>query len=253
MMAEKQAPEEKIAEVVLPGPLRLAKVKGTAIQQDYLLQTDDVIIAVNGKDWSQIRSIKETVKTALERTGRPILATVVRDQKMFSIFLFKPFPKHSLVLAGEETQAFREYKTALSIEYIRTLSNYVILADGENVADVFAMRKSFLAMIFPPLWLISRRLWEQFAALICAVLTAFVIHPFLGLLIYFFMCVYIGIRQVPLGLLSMQRQGMRRRMVIAAYDEDEAQSVALNFNEKFCFKFTSKEKLKGLTMDVEIV
>lgn len=252
-MAESGPPEEKIVEAAAPGPLKLVKVKGTGLQRDYFLQNDDVVIAVNGKHWSQIGSIEATVRTAIERTGRPVLATIVRDQKMFSVFVSKPFPKDSIILAGEEAQAFRDFKTAMSIAYIRTLSNYVILADGENAADVFEMRKSFLAMIFPPLWLISRRLWEQLAAFTCAIMTAFVVHQFLGLLMYFFMCVYVGIRQVPLGLSSMQREGMRRRMVFAASDEHNAQAVALDFNDKLQFKFTSREKADGLAIDVEIV
>ena len=223
------------------------------MQREFFLQADDVIVAVNGKHWSQIGSIENTVRTALDMTGRPILATVVRDKNMFSVFLSKPFPKGSPVLAGDEAQEFNEFKPLMAIEHIRTLSNYSILADGQNEADVLEMRKSLLAMIFPPLWLIGRRLWEPLAALTCAIMTAFVIHQSLGLLIYFFMCVYVGIRQVPLGLLSMQREGMRRHMVVAARDEQEAQLIALRFNEKLKFKFTSKEKVNGLAIDVEIV
>lgn len=252
-MVQGKVPEQSVVEAAPPGPLKLLKVKGTALQREYFLQADDVVIAVNGKHWSQIGSIDSTVRTALERTGRPILATVVRDKKMFSVFVSKPFPKGSLVLSGDEAQEFREFKTSMSIEYVRTLSNYAILANGENTADVFEMRKSLLAMIFPPLWLIGRRLWEPLAAFTCAILTSFVIHQFFGLLIYLIMCVYVGIRQVPLGLLSMQREGMRRRMVFAARDEHDAQLIALRFNKKLQFKFTSIEKADGLAIDVEIV
>lgn len=252
-MVKGNVPDETVVEVTPPGPLKLAKIKGTALQREFFLQADDVIVAVNGKHWSQIGSIENTVRTALDMTGRPILATVVRDKTMFSVFLSKPFPKGSPVLAGDEAQEFNEFKPSMAIEHIRTLSNYSILADGQNEADVLEMRKSLLAMIFPPLWLIGRRLWEPLAAFTCAIMTAFVIHQSLGLLIYFFMCVYVGIRQVPLGLLSMQREGMRRRMVVAARDEQEAQLIALRFNEKLKFKFTSKEKVNGLAIDVEIV
>ena len=252
-MAESCLPDEKVVDVAGPGPLKLVKVKGSDLQREYFLQADDVIIAVNGKYWSQIASIEDTVRTAIERTRRPILATVVRENKMFSVFVSTPFPKDSLVLAGVEAKAFSEFNTSMSIAYIRTLSNYAILADGENAADVFEMRKSFLAMVFPPLWLILRRLWEQLAAFTCVILTAYVVHQFLGLLIYFFMCLYVGIRQVPLGLSSMQREGMKRRMVVAASDEHNAQTVALHFNDKLQFKFTNREKADGLTIDVEIV
>ena len=252
-MVKGNVPDETVVEVTPPGPLKLVKIKGTALQREFFLQADDVIVAVNGKNWSQIGSIENTVRTALDMTGRPILATVVRDKSMFSVFLSKPFPKGSPVLAGDEAQEFNEFKPSMAIEHIRTLSNYSILADGQNEADVLEMRKSLLAMIFPPLWLIGRRLWEPLAAFTCAIMTAFVIHQSLGLLIYFFMCVYVGIRQVPLGLLSMQREGMRRRMVVAARDEQEAQLIALRFNEKLKFKFTSKEKVNGLAIDVEIV
>lgn len=252
-MVQDKTQDESVAEVAIPGPLKLIKTKGTALQRAYFLQADDVIVAVNGKHWSQIGSIETTVKAALEKAGRPVLATLVRDKNSFSVFLSKPFLNNTVVLAGEEAQAFREFKSSMSIEYIRTLSNYTILVDGENEADVVEMRRSFIAMIFPPLWLIGRRLWEPLAAFACALITAFVIHDFLGLFIYALMCVYIGTQQIQLSVASMQRDGMRRRMVVAARDEQEAQSIALRFHEKLRFKFSNKDRSNGVNLDVEIV
>lgn len=252
-MVQSKIKEDSVVDVATPGPLKLIKTKGSALQRDYSLQPDDVIVAVNGTHWSKIVSIETTVNAALARAGRPVLATVVRDKIIFSVFLSKPLLKHIVVLTGDEAQAFREFNSSMPIEYIRSLSNYTILADGENTSDVVEMRKSFMAMIFPPLWLIGRRLWEPLAAFTCALITAFVIHNLLGVFIYVLMCIYIGTRQIQLAITSMQRDGMRRRMVVAARNEQEAQLIALKFNEKLRFKFSDKDNADPIDLDVEVV
>ncbi|AGI68495.1 hypothetical protein OAN307_c29450 [Octadecabacter antarcticus 307] len=245
--------EDQATEIILPGPLRLEKVQGTAFQWEYLLQSEDVIVAVNGTSWPKVKSIEDTVKDALERAPRPVLLTIIRDEKIFSVFVAKPIENKTTVLLGEQAGQYQKISPTLPIEKIRMLSNYVIVADSENFADTLEMRKSFLAMIIPPLWLISRRMWGPFVAFTGAILTSFAVNQTLGAAMYLFMCVYIGQRQIPLLLSSMLRNGLNRRMVVAAQNEIEAQTIALQFHGQLRFKFSNNNLLKPQNLDVDIV
>lgn len=254
MKAPNVIEESRGVQTTSPGPVKLIKTKGTAFERDYRLQADDVIVALNGKHWSQIDCIEATVKKAIESSGRPLLITLVRDNISFSVFVTKPLPKNNIVvLTGEDAQAFIEIKLSMPIEYIRTLSNFTILVDPENTADAIELRKAFIAMIFPPFWLIARRLWGPLVAFTCAFVTAFVVHNVLGVLTYVLMCFYIGARQIHLATVSLQRDGMRPRMVVAARDEKEAQLIARKFNEKLRFKFSEVNRAYSENLDVEIV
>ena len=246
--------QEDLATIaIIPGPLKLIKVLGTAFNWEYLLQADDVVVAVNGKPWTKMKSVENTVKTALEWATRPVLVTIIRDKKTFNVLVSKPFEKDVIVLLDEEAEPYQDFSLNLSIEKIRTLSNYVIVADYENSADIFEMRKTFLAMIFPPLWLIARRLWGPLVAFTCAILTAFLVNLILGAVMYLLMCVYIGQRQIPLVMMAMLRSGLNKKMVIAAHNEVEAQGIALKFHEELRFKFSNNESLKSKNLDVEII
>jgi hypothetical protein len=236
-----------------PSPLKLTNTKGTHLQMEYQLAVDDVIVAVNGKPWTQLSSILDTIKNALDIGRRPVLVTVSRDGQLFSVFLSNPIENGFKVLVDEEAEPYQNVIPVISIQDIRTLSNYTIVADQENSADVIEMRKTFGAMVFPPFWLISRRLWEPLIALVCATLTAFAVNTLFGIVVYLVMCVYIGRQQIKLSLTSMARDGLYKKMVLAARDELEAQNVAHNFHEGLKFKFSDQEMAIGAKLDVELV
>jgi hypothetical protein len=242
-----------VVEHLPSGPLKLTDTKGTHLQVEYQLAADDVIVAVNGKPWTQLSSVRDTIKNALDFGRRPVLVTVSRDGKIFSVFLSNPIESGSKVLLDEEAEPFQNVTPAISIQDIRMLSNYTIVADQENSADVLEMRKTFAAMAFPPFWLIARRLWEPLIALVCATLTAFVVNTIFGIVVYLAMCVYIGRRQIQLSLTSMMRDGLYKKMVLAARDELEAQNVAHNFHEHLRFKFSNQEMAVGVKLEVEII
>ena len=235
------------------GPLKLTNTKGTHLYTEYQLAVDDVIVAVNGKPWTQLSSVLDTIKNALDFGMRPVLVTVSRKGQIFSVFLSNPIVSGFKVLVDEEAEPYQNVTPVISIQHIRTLSNYTIVADQKNLADVIEMRKTFGAMVFSPFWLIARRLWEPLIAFICTTLTALSVNTLFGVVIYLVMCVYIGRQQVKLSLTSMTRDGLYKKMVIAARDELEAQNVAHNFHEGLKFKFSNQETAIGVKLDVEIV
>jgi hypothetical protein len=54
------------------------------------------------------------------------------------------------VLLDEEAEPYQHITPAISIQDIRLLSNFAIVADLENSADAIEMRKTFGSMAFPP-------------------------------------------------------------------------------------------------------
>lgn len=253
MITDTESHAVGITEHLPPGPLKLTRTKGTHLHREYHLATDDVIVAVNGKPWTQLSSVLDTIKNALDFGGRPVLVTVYRDGKFFSVFLSNPIENGSKVMLDEEAEPYRHITPAISIQDIRLLSNFAIVADLENSADVIEMRKTLGAMAFPPLWLISRRLWEPLIAFISATLTAFAVNTIFGIVVYLVMSFYIGRRQVQLSLTSMMRDGLYKKMVLAARNELEAQKAAHSFHEHLKFKFSNQQKAVGVKLDVEIV
>jgi hypothetical protein len=249
--AENQASD--IIENLPPGPLKLINTKGTHLQIEYQLAVDDVIVAVNGKPWTQLSSVFDTIKNALDFGRRPVLVTVSRDGQVFSVFLSNPIKNGFEVLVDEEAEPYQNVTPVISIQDIRMLSNYIIVVDQENSADVIEMRKTFGAMVFPPFWLIARRLWEPLITIVCATLTAFAVNTLFGIVVYLLMCVYIGRQQIKLSLTSMTRDGFYKKMVLAARDELEAQNIAHNFHTGLRFKFSDQEIPLSIKLDVEIV
>jgi hypothetical protein len=240
-------------ETATPGPIRLKKTSGKRVSKHYLLADDDIILAVNGTPWNRIGSITEAITRVLDRGKRPVLLTVYRDQKLFSLFLEDPIDCHTEVLPAQEAQILPNNGLERSISDIRGMSNFAVYADNLDAADIFSMHRSFLAMAFPPFWLVARRLWAALISLLCVVLTAFVLNEVFGILVYLILCMYISRRQIPLLEFAMRRDGKRKRMVLAASGEAEAQKLSMAFHKSLKFKFPLPELTRSDPEEVSLI
>ncbi len=236
-MEKAQVPEADIP----PAPLRLKKTKGTRVARELLLEADDFVIAVNGVPWGEIPSIPEAVKTIVEDEDKPALLGIWRAGQTFEVFTTIPLECPTEAASGEDVPQAGARNFADVADAASGLGQFVVYADGVNSADVVELRDSFLAMIFPPLWLVSRRLWEAVVASVSLVVTAFVVNPWFGVGVYLVLCVFIGRKQKQIVQFSLSREGMRRVMVLAARDEVAAQRIALAFHPKLKFRFSEHE------------
>ncbi len=223
--------------VMKPAPVRLTKTKGTAIWHDIVLEDGDVIVSVNGVFWPDLPSILESINDVLENKKEPVLIGISRRGKVFFVFSETGIDCATEEVAEEEFGNFDSNGIDLSAYRSGSLSQFVIFSDGLNSADVLEVRSSFLAMTFPLLWLISKRLWGACVSAFCLVLTAFVLNPWFGVFSYIFLCIFVGKKHLQIFRVSLSRSGMRRFMVLAARDEVTAQDTALIFNEKLKFRF----------------
>lgn len=239
--------------VATPGPVRLKKTNGKRVSRHYLLADNDVILAVNGTPWNRIGSVTEAITRVLDRGRRPVLLTVYRDQKLFSLFVNDPIDCQTEVLPIQEAQDLPNDGLARPVSEIRGMSNFAVFADTLHEADILEIRMAFLAMAFPPFWLVARRLWAALVSLVCVVLTAFVLDTIFGILIYLILCVYISRRQLPLFELAMRSEGKQKRMILAASGEGEAQRLALSFHKALKFKFPLPEAVQSDPEEVSVV
>ena len=241
-MAARDMENEQLPEADIPAaPLRLKRTKGTRVARELLLEADDHVIAVNGAPWGEIPSIPEAVKTIVEDENKPALLGIWRAGQTFEVFITIPLECATEAASGEDVPMSGARGFSDSAGAASGLSQFVIYADGVNSADVVELRDSFLAMIFPPLWLVSRRLWEAVVASVSLVLTAFVVNPWFGVGVYLVLCLFIGRKQKQIVQFSMSREGMRRVMVLAARDEVTAQRIALAFHPKLKFRISKRE------------
>jgi len=246
------APEDT-KEAAAPGPVRLKKTSGKRVSKHDLLADDDIILALNGTPWHRIQSVTEAITRVLDRGKRPVLLTVYRDQKLFSLYVNDPIDCQIEVLTAQDAQDLPNDGLARAASELRGMSNFAVYADTLDDADIFEMRMSFLAMAFPPFWLIARRLWAALVSFVCVVLTAFVLNTVFGIVIYLILCVYISRRQLQMFEFAMRSDGKKKRMVLAAHGEAEAQRLAMSFHKELKFRFPLPETVKSDPEEVSVV
>lgn len=245
--------DEDTKETAAPGPVRLEKTSGKRVSRHYLLADDDIILAVNGTPWNRIGSVTEAIARVLDRGKRPVLLTVYRNQKLFSLFVDAPIDCQTEVVPAQEAQELPSDGLARPVWEIRGMSNFAVFADTLDDADIFEMRMSFLAIAFSPFWLVARRLWAALVSLVCVVLTAFILNTMFGILVYLILCIYISRRQLQLFEFAMRSEGKQRRMVLAASAEAEAQKLAMAFHSALKFKFPLPETAQSDPEEVSVV
>ncbi|MFD1508167.1 hypothetical protein [Lacimonas salitolerans] len=247
------APNEDIKEAAEPGPVRLGKTSGKRVSRRYLLADNDIILAVNGTPWNRIGSVTEAIARVLDRGQRPVLLTVYRDQKLFSLFVDAPIDCQTEVVPAQEAQDLPSAGLERPVWEIRGMSNFAVFIDNLDNADIFEMRRSFLAMAFPPFWLVARRLWAVLVSMVCVVLTAFILNKVFGILVYLILCIYISRRQFQMFEFAMRSEGKQKRMVLAASAEAEAQKLAMAFHSALKFKFPFPETAQTDPEEVSVV
>jgi len=209
-----------------PSPLRVRGRATSHLTQYLMLKPRDVIIAVNGISWKRLACVVHAIKTLLDHDRR---------------------------IPQEQADALADSRLPAQSHNPSALGNYAIFSDMHGASDVVDLQGSLLAMVFPPLWFISRRLWEALAAAICLLATSFVINPVLSLIIYVAMCIIVGRKQVYMIQAGMRRKSMYKVMVLAASSEAQAQSIALQLYDKLSFRFAKPSDPDSLDAEIGLL
>lgn len=236
-----------------PSPLRVRGGATSHLTQFLMLKPRDLIIAVNGISWKRLACVAHAIKILLERDTTPVVLTILRGEKIFDVITTAEIKGDARRLPQEKADAISESRLPAQSHNPSALGNYAIFSDMHGASDVVDLQGSLLAMVFPPLWFISRRLWEALAAAVCLLATSFVIDPILSLIIYGAMCIIVGRKQVHLIQAGMRRKGMYKVMVLATTSEAQAQSVALQLYDKLTFRFAQREDAASLESEIGVL
>ncbi|HCW84872.1 MAG TPA: hypothetical protein DHC76_12800 [Rhodobacteraceae bacterium] len=236
-----------------PSPLRVRGGATSHLTQFLMLKPKDLIVAVNGISWKRLACVAHAIKTLLERDTAPVVLTILRGEKTFDVITSAEINRDAQRLSQEQINAISESRLPAQSHNPSALGNYAIFSDMYGASDVVDLQGSLLAMVFPPLWFISRRLWEALATAICLLSTSFVINPSLSLIIYVAMCIIVGRKQVHLIQAGMRREGMYKVMVLATTSESKAQSIALQLHDKLTFRFAQREDTATLESEIGVL
>lgn len=236
-----------------PSPLRIRGGKNSNLTQGLMLKAGDTIVAVNGISWMKLACVARAVKALLERPDFPVVLTVKRGAHLFDVITATEIRNEASRLSPERAEMFKDVRLSPPSRNPRSLGNFAIYADLKGTADIIDLRMSLLAMVLPPLWFVSRRLWDALGAIACVLITAFVINLTFGLIIYVAMCLYVGRKQVPLIQSAMHRQGMYKVFVLAAPSEAAAQKVANQLYSQLNFRFSHSDANTAGAVDIGLI
>lgn len=236
-----------------PSPLRVRGRATSHLTQYLMLKPRDVIIAVNGISWKRLACVVHAIKTLLDHDKTPVVLTILRGEKVFDVITTEEIKGDARRIPQEQADALADSRLPAQSHNPSALGNYAIFSDMHGASDVVDLQGSLLAMVFPPLWFISRRLWEALAAAICLLATSFVINPVLSLIIYVAMCIIVGRKQVYMIQAGMRRKSMYKVMVLAASSEAQAQSIALQLYDKLSFRFAKPSDPDSLDAEIGLL
>lgn len=236
-----------------PSPLRIRGGIKSNLAQGLMLKTGDTIVAVNGISWVRLGCVARAVKALLERPDTPVVLTVKRGAHLFDVITTTEIKNEASRLSPERAENFKDIRLSPPSHNPRSLGNFAIYADLEGSADIIDLRMSLMAMVLPPLWFISRRLWDALGAIVCVLVTASVINLIFGLMIYVGMCLYVGRKQIPLIQAAMHRQGMYKVFVLAAPSEAAAQKVANQLYSQLNFRFSHPDDNTAGAVDIGLI
>ena len=112
---------------------------------------------------------------------------------------------------------------------------YEALRDVKRVVDVYDTSHSQIAVILPPIWLFSQKMWEPLLAIICVYLITFSVNIYLFILGVILIAMYFRKGQVTLRRSYGMFQDRQVWAIIAARSDLEAQQMCRNIDEKVNF------------------
>jgi hypothetical protein len=196
--------------------LRLAGPHSTPVGRLLCLEEGDLLCAVNGQPFDGDE--KALAERMAAGGGKPQALTFRRAGNLFTVL--SPTARLGVwepVLAPAET--------GLSKINPDVLTNWEILADGENAYDLQPTSPGILALIAPPVWLLQMRLWVPAAALTAAGMVALAVSPLMLLAVYIAGGLHIWHAGPRYFRKDRVARGMSPRVVLAAPSEKAAHAA----------------------------
>lgn len=198
------------------------------------LKENDVIVAIDGIGYH------ETIDTMVDMLSSGEdndlwLLTIWRDGKFFEVFTRGPLGGIFEVTRPDESQMISDLFEKREVGEKGQYKIYEALRDVKRVVDVYDTSHNQIAVILPPIWLFSQKMWEPLLAIICVYLITFSVNIYLFVLAVILVGLYFKKGQVTLRRSYGMFQDRQVWAIIAARTDLEAQQMCRNIDEKVNF------------------
>ena len=112
---------------------------------------------------------------------------------------------------------------------------YEALRDVKRVVDVYDTSYNQIAVILPPVWLFTQKMWEPLLAIICVYLITFSVNIYLFVLAVILVAMYFRKGQVTLRRSYGMFQDRQVWAIVAARTDLEAQQMCRDLDERVNF------------------
>ena len=198
------------------------------------LKENDVIVAIDGIGYH------ETIDTMVDMLSSGEdndlwLLTIWRDGKFFEVFTRGPLGGIFEMTRPDESQMITDLFEKREVGEKGQYKIYEALRDVKRVVDVYDTSHSQIAVILPPIWLFTQKMWEPLLAIICVYLITFSVNIYLFVLAVILVAMYFRKGQVTLRRSYGMFQDRQVWAIIAARTDLEAQQMCRNIDEKVNF------------------
>ena len=198
------------------------------------LRENDVIVAIDGIGYH------ETIDTMVDMLSSGDdndlwLLTIWRDGKFFEVFTRGPLGGIFEMTRPDESQMISDLFEKREVGEKGQYKIYEALRDVKRVVDVYDTSHNQIAVILPPIWLFSQKMWEPLLAIICVYLITFSVNIYLFVLAVILVGMYFRKGQVTLRRSYGMFQDRQVWAIIAARTDLEAQQMCRNIDEKVNF------------------
>ena len=198
------------------------------------LKENDVIVAIDGIGYH------ETIDTMVDMLSSGEdndlwLLTIWRDGKFFEVFTRGPLGGIFEMTRPDESQMISDLFEKREVGEKGQYKIYEALRDVKRVVDVYDTSHNQIAVILPPIWLFSQKMWEPLLAIICVYLITFSVNIYLFVLAVILVGLYFKKGQVTLRRSYGMFQDRQVWAIIAARTDLEAQQMCRNIDEKVNF------------------
>ncbi|MDC3170119.1 DUF2628 domain-containing protein [Paracoccaceae bacterium] len=198
------------------------------------LKEKDVIVAIDGIGYHE--TIDNMVDMLSSGEDNDLwLLTIWRDGKFFEVFTRGPLGGIFEMTRPDESQMISDLFEKREVGEKGQYKIYEALRDVKRVVDVYDTSHNQIAVILPPIWLFSQKMWEPLLAIICVYLITFSVNIYLFVLAVILVGMYFRKGQVTLRRSYGMFQDRQVWAIIAARSDLEAQQMCRNIDEKVNF------------------
>ena len=198
------------------------------------LKENDVIVAIDGIGYHETIDNMVDMLSSGEEDDLWLL-TIWRNGKFFEIFTRGPLGGIFEMTRPDESQMIADLFEKREIGEKGQYKIYEALRDIKRVVDVYDTSYNQIAVILPPVWLFTQKMWEPLLAIICVYLITFSVNIYLFVLAVVLVAMYFRRGQVTLRRSYGMFQDRQVWAIIAARTDLEAQQMCRNIDEKVNF------------------